>query len=180
MRKLITVLVSAVLLLSAGAATALSINPNPVNQLRGATLDADVTLLSLSGDTMTFQLSVTTGGITQIDVSMLFDSLGAPTLFSFVSATGVNASTGDVGATAINAVNEAQIIFDSTVTAGNTSDEFWVQFDAAIQQTWEGGITFDTGVAQDSTYTITPEPSTLLLMGSALGGLAVLGRRRRA
>jgi hypothetical protein len=181
MRRFTTALVFVVLLLSAGAAAALTIDPNPVNQTRDSTLDADVALLSHVGDTMTFQLSVTTGAITQIDISMLFDDLQNPTSMSFVTSAGTHLGTGDMAMTAIAAVSEAQFIVIGTVGAGQTSDEFWVQFDAGIREGWEGAITFDTGIAQDSVYaTVIPEPGTSLLMGGALAGLALMRRRRPA
>jgi hypothetical protein len=182
MRRLITVLVSAGLLFSAGAAGALSIDPNPVNQQRdgGTTLDADVSLISLSGDTMTFQLAVTTGSISRIDVSMLFDEITLPTAFSYVSAVGTNTGTGTESfASAVNAVTEGQFTLSATVDAGETSDQFWVRFDAPIQALWDGTITFDTGTAVSENYSVTPEPTTLVLIGSGLVGLAASGRRRR-
>ncbi|MGH0037978.1 MAG: PEP-CTERM sorting domain-containing protein [Myxococcota bacterium] len=181
MRPLVSAIAVAFLLF-AGPAAALSINPDPVNETRGGgdpggPLDADVNLISISGDTMTLQLSVNSGTITQIDVSMLFDSISLPTLFSFVSSASTNGATGDVGATAINVVNEAQFLMNAPVTAGQTSDELVIQFDAAIPVSWEGGITFDNGFASDQTYAVTPEPGTLMLMGFGLAGLVV--RRRR-
>lgn len=183
MRRLLTLLVAAALLLAAGATTALTIDPNPVNQTRGTypdiTLDADVTLVSLSGDTMTFELSVTTGGITRIDVSMLFDALPVPSAFNFVTAAGTNGGPGvDVTPSVPMGGAEAQFVFASTVGYGDTVDQFWVQFANDIQDTWVGTITFDNGLGQDSTYAIIPEPGTLLLMGGALGGLGLLRRRR--
>jgi hypothetical protein len=172
MLRFITALVSAALLFTAGAATALTIDPNPATGL-----DAEVKMLLLDDDKMTFQLTVNTGGIIQIDVSMLFDDLLDPGAYSFVSDAGTYAGTGDVGMTAVNAVTEAQFI--GAVGAGQTSDEFWVQFDASIPQGWEGSITFDSGAGfAEAPYAIIPEPGTLLLMGAALGGLGLLRRRR--
>lgn len=183
MRKRTVLLCTTVLALAwAGSASALSIDPDPVNHQRdgGATLNADVALVASDTDTLTFQLSVTTGSITRIDVSMLFDSLTLPSAFSYVSAVGTNTGTGDVGfVSAVSAVTEGEFFVNGTVDAGETSDEFWVQFDAPIQLTWEGAITFDNGLALDESYVITPEPGTLALTGLGMG-ILLLARRRRA
>jgi hypothetical protein len=181
MRVLSAVFVAASLLLGAGAGQALSISPNPVNQVRldqnsQVTLDADVFLISISGDTMTLQVSVTTGSLTGLDVSMLFDDLGLPSLFSFVTGASTVPGTGDEAANALAVPTEAAFLFPSWVDAGETSDYLVIQFDAPIQLGWEGGFTFDTGLAIDSFYTIVPEPGVALLLA---GGLSLLARTRR-
>lgn len=177
MRALFAALVATALLLGSQATHALSIDPDPVNQTRGG-LDADVHLVSIAGDTMTVQVTVSSGLLLGLDVSMLFDDIDAPGLFSFVSSASTLAGTGDVGASALNFVTEAQFLFGAGIGAGQSSDQLVIQFDAPIALGWEGAFSLDDGLALDSTYMIVPEPGVALLLAGGLGMLAGARRRR--
>jgi hypothetical protein len=161
------------IVLSGGAATALSISPNPVNATKPG-FDADLNLISIVGDTMTVQVSVNVGTLTAFEVSLLTDGLGG---FSFIPVVSSNAGTGDVAMA--NLYNVANQGFFGVVNAGQTSDEIVLQFDAPITQGWTGNINLSDGIITSVGYTIVPEPGTLALVGT---GLIMMGsiRRRRA
>jgi hypothetical protein len=174
------VAVSAALLL-AGPASALTITPDPVHHERngGATLDADVTLISAVGNTLSFQLTVNVGSIIGLD----FSFLGTPTIsgptFNFTAGGSVSASGSEIDGTATDFFGtEVQVVFDETVDAGESSGVISISFANAVAAGYQGAITFDTGVAVDELYDTlaVPEPGTTLLMGSLLGVL-VLRRR---
>jgi hypothetical protein len=116
------------IVLSGGAATALSISPNPVNATKPG-FDADLNLISIVGDTMTVQVSVNVGTLTAFEVSLLTDGVGG---FSFIPVVSSNAGTGDVAM--VNLYNVANQGFFGPVNAGQTSDEIVLQFDAPITQ----------------------------------------------
>ena len=85
MRAFSLVLIAGLLSLATVSAQAASITPNPVNETRGpadpgGSLDANLTALSVTGNTATFELSVVAGSITGIDIGMLLDNLTVPTL----------------------------------------------------------------------------------------------------
>lgn len=175
MRKCLLALGAAAVLLVAGSAQALTITPNPVNQTRGS-LDADVHLISLSGDTLVLQVSVTSGSLQAVNVSFLTDPGFTPV--SYVASASTNGGTGDVGATAVNAIVEAQFSFLAPIGAGQTSDELVIQYDALLQAGWMGSIALDDGQTVGSNFSIVavPEPALALLLLAA-GGL--LGMRTR-
>ena len=169
--------------LSAAPAHALSIAPNPVNETRaagapGGSLDANLSALSITGNTATFQLSVVTGSITGIDVSMLLNSLTTPTAFNIVTGASF-AGSGIGGTSAISAGGgAAQFDFSSVIGAGQSSRQLVVTFANPILATWQGTATFDNGFATSKSYTVVaPEPASLVL---ACLGLAALATRRRA
>jgi hypothetical protein len=174
MRVLFSVVAAAGLLLGSQTAHGLSINPDPVNQTRTG-LNANVSLVGITGNSLSVQVSVTSGTMLALDVSMLFDDLALPTVFSFVTAASTIAGPG-VNATAIAAVTEANFLFGAGIGAGQTSDVLVITFDAPIAQGFEGAFTFDNGIAVDSAYAVVPEPSVAVLFSA---GLVLLGIRRR-
>lgn len=178
MRKILLALAAAALLplLPAGAAQALSITPNPVNQTRGS-LDADVYLVSIAGDTLTLQVSVNAGSLVGLDVSLLSDGGSG---VSLISSAGSNAGTGDVGATVVNVLTEAQYTFSAAIGAGQTSDELVIQYDMPLQAGWSGSLGLDDGAIVGSSFSIVavPEPALGLLLGAALLGAGALRRMR--
>lgn len=174
-------LLAAVLL--AGPASALTLSPDPVSQVRGGgdpggPLDAEVSFVSIVGDTLSVQLTVNTGSITQLDFSFLGSpSIGGP-VFNFTSGGAVVAAGSEIGGTATDLFGtEVQVVFDESVDAGESSGVISITFQNAIAAGFEGAITFDNGAASDELYAViaVPEASALLLLGGALAGLA---RRR--
>ena len=70
-------------------------------------------------------------------------------------------------------------MFDETVDAGESSGIITINFANAVVGGFQGGITFDTGVAVDSFYETSsvPEPGSALLMGALLAAGLVVRRR---
>ena len=153
------------------AASALSVDPNPINNTR-VDLDADLNVLSVVGDTITFQLEVHLGTITAVEVTLLNDGGSG---FNFLAGGSTNAGTGDVAMNPFDNGLGGVITFFGTVNAGETSDELVVQFEDAIQADWIGAINFSNGIVQNESYTITPEPGSLALL---LASLPLLAARR--
>jgi len=186
MRAVSLVLIAGLSWVAAGSAEALSISPNPVSEVRGSgapggSLSANLSAVSLSGNTAIFQLSVVTGSITGIDIGMLMNSLTAPTAFNFVTGASF-AGTGIGGTSSLAAGGtQAQFDFSSVIGAGQVSQQLVVTFASPIQVTWGGTANFDNGYVTTRQYNVVaPEPVTLVLMGLALGGLAAARRRASA
>lgn len=184
MRAVSLLVLAAGLWLFAAPAHALSIAPNPVNETRaagapGGSLNANLSALSISGNTATFQLSVVTGSITGIDVSMLLNSLTTPTAFNFV--TGASFAGAGVGGTAAIASggSAANFDFSNVIGAGQSSRQLVVTFANPILTTWAGTANFDNGFVTSKSYTlVVPEPLSLALAGLGLAAIAL--RRRTA
>jgi hypothetical protein len=172
MRLLVPVLMALGVVLSGGAATALSISPNPVNATKPG-FDADLHLISIVGTTMTVQVSVNVGTLTAFEVSLLTDGIGG---FSFIPVVSENAGTGDVSM--VNLYNPANQAFFGPVGAGQTSNEIVLQFDALITAGWTGNVNLSDGIITSVPYTITPEPSSALLVGAGLLMLSAVRRQR--
>lgn len=167
-----------------GSAAALSITPDPIHQERlsgapGGALDADVDVLSISGSTIEFQLTVHTGSLLRLDFSFLGSpDLGGPT-FNFT--TGGSVSGAGIGGTATDVFGtEVQVVFDESVDAGESTGVITIGFASAVGDGYQGAITFDNGYALDETYDIVavPEAGTLLLLGAALASLRSRRRTR--
>lgn len=182
MRVVCIGLLAGVLCLGAGSAQALSITPNPVHEGRaagspGGSLSADLSAVSVSGNTATFQVTVSTGTITGIDISMLFDDIDLPTSFDFV--IGASFAGSGVGGTAAVAPggSEAQFDFATPIAAGQSSRQLVVTFASPIPLGWEGAVDFDNGYATTERYAVSaPEPVGLVLLGAGLGALAFARR----
>ena len=187
MRKVMMAMAAVGLWLGASTALAASIDPNPATEVRGSgapggPLEASVSLISLEGDTATLQLSVVSGVVTGINISMLFDDLLAPSAFNFVGSANLLAGTGDVAGNAgVGAGNsEAQFSFGAGVGAGQTSDQFQVHWLSPAAIGWQGTVEFDNGYASSVQFTVTdsvPEPTALLGLGTALALLGLVRRR---
>jgi hypothetical protein len=176
---------AAALFAFAGTASALSINPNPIAETRaagspGGSLSASLSLVNITGNTATFQLAVSTGTLSRIDISMLFDNIAAPTGFDFVVGASFGAGSGVGGGTATVAAggSEAQFVFAAGgVTAGNSSRPLVVTFASPILATWQGAVDFDNGYVTTRQYSVAvPEAGSLLLLGLALGAGALARR----
>jgi hypothetical protein len=186
MRALSRVLIAGFLSLVAVSANAASISPNPVNETRGAgspggSLNANLTALSITGNTATFQLSVVTGSVTGIDVGMLLNSISTPSVFNFVTGASF-AGSGTGGTASLSAGGtQAQFDFSSVIGAGGTSRQLVVTFTSPIQVGFFGTANFDNGFATTKSFqVVAPEPTALVLMGLALGGVAAARRRTAA
>lgn len=168
-----------------GVAQALTIDPNPIHEGRGAgspggSLSADLYALSVEGNTAIFQLSVASGTVTGIDISMLFDSFALPTVFDFV--TGASFSGTGIGGTATVAGGgtEAQFDFAGGIGPGQTSGQLVVTFALPIEIGFVGGVDFDNGYATTRQYAVeAPEPAVLLMLGLGLGAFAFVRRAAR-
>src|SRR5262245_48938605 len=162
MRAVSVLAVAAAICLFAAPAHALSISPNPVNETRGAgasggSLNANLTALSIVGNTATFQLSVVTGSITGIDISMLLNSIAAPSAFNFV--TGASFAGSGIGGTSSFTTSQASFDFSSVIGAGQSSRQLVVTFTSPILATWQGTANFDNGFITTKQYTVVaPEP----------------------
>jgi hypothetical protein len=185
MRGISIGLLAGVLWLGAGTAHALSIDPNPIHAERGAgspggSLSADLYAVSIEGNTAIFQLSVTSGTVTGIDISMLFDSFALPTVFDFVTGASF-AGTGIGGtATVAGGGTEAQFDFAGGIGAGQTSRQLVVTFALPIEVGFVGGVDFDNGYATTLQYAVeAPEPALVLLLGLGLGAFAFVRRAAR-
>jgi hypothetical protein len=171
--------------LGAGTARALSIDPNPLTEVRGSgapggSLSASLYAVSVEGNTAVFQLSVTTGTVTGIDVSMLFDSFTVPTVLDFVTGAAF-AGTG-IGGTAVVGPGgaEAQFDFAGGIGPGQTSRQLVVTFALPIQIGFVGAIDFDNGNATTRQYAVeAPEPAALALFALGLGGFVLVRRAAR-
>ena len=177
MRRLTTVLFG--VLLSVGfamSASALSVDPNPVNFGNGRTLGS--VDMSVSGSTLEMTVSVTKGKLSRSRVSV-------------AGRTPVNAGT--LGGSGVN-IRRVRIRHDGSVDFYFKSSFFHRHIHAG-QQSDPHFITYDTLAAGDViTFTgfrhnifgsfasvqatIVPEPSTALLVGLGIAGLAIAGRRR--
>lgn len=183
MRIISRLIVAGVLSTLAASAQALSITPNPVSEVRGpsspgGSLTANLTELSIVGNTATFQLSVVTGSVTAIDLGMLLNNLSSPSTFDFVSTASFSGSTGTGGTASVTGGGSAgHFAFTSPVTAGQSSRQLVVTFVSAVPTGYFGSVNFDNGFVTTKTYQV-PEPMALALLGLCLGGLA--GLRRRA
>ncbi len=187
MRGICIGLLAGALCLGAGSAQALSIDPNPVHIERtagdpGGSLSADLYAISITGNTAIYQVSVSLGTITGIDIGMLFDDLDAPSAFNFIAGAAVGG--GGVGGTAgIGFGNaEAQFDFAGGINAGQTSAQLIVTFASDVTLGWEGSVDFDNGYASTERYAVAasaPEAGALLLLGLSLGGLALVRRGTR-
>ena len=184
MRAVSLLALAAGLWLFASPAHALSINPNPLNETRaagapGGSLDANLSALSVVGNTATFQLSVVTGSITGIDISMLLNSLTTPTAFNFV--TGASFAGAGIGGTSAVASggSAANFDFSSVIGAGQSSRQLVVTFASPIQTTWAGTANFDNGFVTSKSYSVVvPEPLSTALLGLGIAAIAL--RRRTA
>lgn len=183
MRAVSLLALAAGLWLFAAPAHALSIAPNPINETRGAgasggSLDANLSAISVTGNVATFQLSVVTGSITGIDVSMLLNSLTTPTAFNFV--TGASFAGSGIGGTAgvASGGSAANFDFSSVIGAGQSSRQLVVTFANPILASWAGTANFDNGLSTSKSYAITaPEPLAFALTG--LGLAAIIAARSR-
>jgi hypothetical protein len=181
MRIMSSLIVAGVLSAVAAPAQALSINPNPVSEVRGSSspggsLSANLTALSIVGNAATFQLSVVTGSVTTIDVGMLLNNLSSPSAFDFVTGASFAGSSG-TGGTASFTTSQAVFTFSSAIGAGGTSRQLVVTFASAVPTGYFGSVNFDNGFVTTKTYQV-PEPLALAFLGLCLGGLG--GLRRRA
>jgi hypothetical protein len=182
MRGIYVGLLAGVLWLGAGTAQALSIDPDPVHEARaagapGGSLSADLYAVSVEGNTAIFQLYVTSGTVTGIDISMLFDSFGLPTVFDFVTGASLTGSGVDGTATVGAGGSEAQFDFAGGVGAGQFSRQLVVTFLLPIEVGFVGAVDFDNGYATTAQYSVTaPEPAALLLLGLGLGAFALVRR----
>jgi hypothetical protein len=185
MRAVSLVLIAGVLSLAAPSAHAALINPNPVNETRtagapGGSLNANLTALSIVGNVATFQLSVVTGSVTGIDVGMLLNNLGSPTLFDFVVGAAFAGATGTGGTSSLAAGGtQAQFDFTSAIGAGGSSRQLVVTFASAVPTGYFGTVNFDNGFVTTKSYQVLPEPMALALLGLGLL-LAGVALRRSA
>ena len=163
-------------------AGATSISPNPVTEVRGSgasggSLSASLSAVSVSGNQATFQLSVSTGSITGIDVGMLLNSLSAPSAFDFVTGASFATGAGTGGtATVGGGGTQAQFDFSSAIGVGGTARKLVVTFASPIPVGYFGSVNFDNGFVTTKTYAVVPEPFALTLVGVGLAA-AALARR---
>ena len=187
MRAFSLVLIAGFLSLATVSAEAASINPNPVNETRaagapGGSLNANLSAISVTGNTAIFQLSVVTGSVTGIDIGMLLSTLTPPPAPTLVLVTGASfaGATGTGGTASLGGGGtQAQFDFSSVIGAGGSSRQLVVTFASAIPTGYFGTVNFDNGYVTTKNYqVVAPEPAGLVLAALALGGLSALRRRR--
>ena len=183
MRAVSLVLIAGFLSLATATAQAASITPNPLNETRaagapGGSLNANLSPVSVTGNSATFQLTVVTGSITGIDIGMIMNSLSTPTILNLVTgASFAGAGTGGT-ATIGGGGTQAQFDFSSVIPAGGSARQLVVTFASPIQVGFFGTANFDNGFVTTRSYqVVAPEPMAIVLMGLALGGLAAARRR---
>jgi hypothetical protein len=185
MRRLVSVWFATFLLLClAGGASALSVDPLEWSQggNAGTLLFIEHSVgrpsegIDLSGttggsdDALVFQIDVSAGALNDISFSIFLTS---PT------AGGHIPLSGDVAVDTVSGTTSKLFTFDGNeILDGETSERFYVAW-SSLSVGQQIDVLIDTGTLVTYHLEVVPEPTTLVLIGSGLVGLAVCGRRRQ-
>jgi hypothetical protein len=181
MRNLSTILISMFMLIGfAGSASALSIAPSV--PFEGYRTQGSIDY-SITGTTLTMQVHVDRGKVGRARIAVTSAGGENRGVVEAGSLGGPDVNIARIRVSSDGAVNFyfRQSFFRWHISAGKQSDPFFIQYDtlaAGDVVTFTGYRHWIFGSFASTQTGIVPEPSTAVLVGLGMLGLAVVGRKR--